>query len=97
MSDGQARSIPRKYHCPTIYPEVEPVSLSDFGTEDILEYLKHKGATPDGAADLMCSEAGLWVSPDDMARAETLILCGQREEARLFILGIVGDAMGRKL
>jgi len=97
MSDGQARSIPSWFHVPTIYPHVESVSLSDFDTDDILEYLKHKGATPDGAADLMCSEAGLWISTEYMERAATLILAGQREEARLHILGIVGDAMGRAL
>jgi hypothetical protein len=83
------------YRVPRItrYEEVE-VRLDDFETSDILEYLQHRG---ESLGSTGCSDEGVWVTTDDMARAETLVLIGQREEARLFILGIVGDAMGRKL
>jgi hypothetical protein len=90
VSDGQARSIPKARHVPTIYPEVEPVCLSDFDIDDIVAYVKQEGHEVDDGE-------GVYMGSVDLARIETLVLCGQREQARAEVLDLVGEAIGRKL
>lgn len=40
---------------------------------------------------------GLMIEQDQLSRAETLILCGQREAAREMILALVSEGIGRTL
>lgn len=42
-------------------------------------------------------EEGLFLNEEDMHKALTLLLCGQRQDAREYILDLVSDYLGRKL
>ena len=75
---------------PTIYPEVEPVSLDDFDIDDIKEYLTGKGVSD------LPSEEDFVIPRDDMNRIETLLLCGQRQSAIEELLRAASDHMGRE-
>jgi hypothetical protein len=83
-------TVTTRRHVPTIYPDVEPVSLDDFDIEDIAAYLKQEGRDCDDGE-------GCYIVSTDLARIETLVLCGQREQAREEVLALVGEAIGRPL
>lgn len=74
---------------PTIYPEVEPVSLDDFDIDDIREYLKGSGVRD------VPSDEDFVIPRDDMNRIETLLLCGQHQSAIDELLRAASDHMGR--
>ena len=73
---------------PTIYPEVEPVSLDDFDIDDIREYLRGSGVDAPSDEDFV-------IPRDDMNRIETLLLCGQRQSAIDELLRAASEHMGR--
>lgn len=91
------KSAKPAYRVPRVcrYQEVE-VRLDDFETDDILEYLKHNGT---GVGDADCSGgAGVCTFTEaELDRIFTLVLCGQRESALEFILGVIGSAVGRPI
>jgi hypothetical protein len=95
----------RTYRAPTVEPEVEAVSLSQFDIEDIREYLHRydtgtlRGPAGDPRESTASTEAAraLVVQPTDLDRIETLALCGQLEHARAEVLRIVSDHIGRPL
>lgn len=89
-----------RYRVPSVSVDAD-VSLDEFDNSDIIKYLRHQGYEVGGAdavgnnAD--CASEGLYLSPDDLGRIETLALCGQKEPARQLALEIISEAIGREL
>ena len=90
-----------RYFAPSVTPFVESVSLDDFDLDEIREYLRHKGDMVAGTSDDDASDGatagGLFISPEDLNRVETLALCGQLDSARRFVLDMVSEQIGRPL
>src|SRR6478736_5797909 len=79
LNTGDAMTTAQRYRTPVIHHHVEPTYLSDFDTDDIVEYLTNKGfkvipATPSAAEEV--ESEGIWLQDEDLARIDTLILCG---------------------
>ena len=78
---------PIRYRVPTVTPEVEDVRLSDFGIDEIREYLKQRSTlvndSDDDFADLQSYGEGESFVMDyiDMMHVSTLLIGGQREAA----------------
>lgn len=75
----------RKYRAPVHYAEVE-VSLSDFNDDDILEYVRVNG---------LSDEFGAGSDSEEIARIDTLLLCGQRDAAREAVERMLSRTLGR--
>lgn len=84
------------YRVPQVYPECEPVSLDQFSTQEIREYLRHRHQDEGGDPSLRTNDA-MVIEADEISRIETLALCGQAEHARAELLRIVSDHIGREL
>lgn len=82
----------KRYRTPSVSEYVD-VSLDQFDTEEIREYLAH---VDEGTATGRHGES-LTIGVADLGRVETLALCGQRDAAREFVLEIVARHIGRKL
>lgn len=90
-----------RYRVPSVSVDAD-VSLDEFGDSEIAKYLRHRGyevagAGEDGGGTSDCSSEGLYLSPSDLNRIETLALCGQKEPARQLALAIISEAIGREL
>jgi hypothetical protein len=92
------------YRVPYTYAEAR-VSLDDFSIEDMVEYIQNRGDDSDIERMLSAKishpaggePVGLFIHQADLNTAETLILCGQRDEARSMIFEIVSKHIGRRL
>jgi hypothetical protein len=92
-----ATSKPR-YRTPSVSADVD-VSLDEFDTDDIVEYLRHHGYTVTGnaVADGPVPEATDQIDTADLEHIYTLAVCGQLEFAKQEALQVVGKAIGRPL
>lgn len=76
------------------------VDLDDFDEDTIADYLRDLGyyvgrsSASGGGAD---PEEALVIEKEDLARIDTLVLCGQRDSAREAVLQIVSEHIGRPL
>jgi len=94
----------RKYRVPSAYISHD-VSLSEFSIDEMVEYIRNKGE-PEDIDRIVNGEIskpggqephGLYIAQADLNTAETLLLCGQREEARALIFQLVSHHIGRSL
>ena len=85
-----------RYYAPTVRTDVD-VSLSEFNDDEIIEYCRQKNITIGVAPSQVDYGSGICLEPSELARIETLTICGQRQEARDFLCRIVGDQIGRAL
>jgi hypothetical protein len=92
-----ATSKPR-YRTPYVSADVD-VSLDEFDTDDIVEYLRHNGYTVTGNAvcEQTVPEASNHIDTADLDHIYTLAVCGQIQFAKEEALQVVGKAIGRPL
>ena len=92
-----ATSKPR-YRTPSVSADVD-VSLDEFDTDDIVEYLRHNGYTVTGnaVAQDAVPEAANQIDTADLDHIYTLAVCGQLTFAQQEALAVVGKAIGRPL
>jgi hypothetical protein len=92
-----ATSKPR-YRTPSVSADVD-VSLDEFDTDDIVEYLRHNGYTVTGnaVAQDAVPEATNQIDTADLDHIYTLAVAGQLQVAQQEALQIVGKAIGRPL
>ena len=92
-----ATSKPR-YRTPSVSADVD-VSLDEFETDDIVEYLRHNGYTVTGnaVAQDAVPEANNQIDTADLDHIYTLAVCGQLQFAKEKALQVVGTAIGRPL
>jgi hypothetical protein len=92
-----ATSKPR-YRTPSVSADVD-VSLDEFDTDDIVEYLRHNGYTVTGnaVAQDVVPEATNQIDTADLDHIYTLAVAGQLQVAQQEALQIVGKAIGRPL
>ena len=69
-------------------------SLEDYDIRDVAEYLRDWGYVVTAPAD---AGDGLWVSQEQLADIEHLLVCGQQEAARNDLFNILGKTLGRNL
>lgn len=82
-------STKSRYRVPT-HTEYVTVSLDEFSDEEIVAYMSERGLETALDGQFVLSE-------DELGRLETLVLCGQKESARAWLLDIVGKHIGRSL
>jgi hypothetical protein len=92
-----ATSKPR-YRTPSVSADVD-VSLDEFDTDDIVEYLRHNGYTVTGnaVAQDAVPEAANQIDTADLDHIYTLAVCGQLTFAQQEALAVVGKDIGRPL
>lgn len=69
-------------------------SLEDYDINDVAAYLRDWGyvvTKPDDAGD------GLWVSQEQLADIERLLLCGQKEAAQNEVFDLLGKTLNRSM
>jgi hypothetical protein len=86
------------YRTPYVSADVD-VSLDEFETEDIIDYLRHNGYTVTGnaVAEDAAPEATNQIDTADLDHIYTLALAGQLQVAQQEALQVVGKAIGRPL
>lgn len=87
---NQVTTKGRPYRAPVHFAEAE-FSLDDFSMDEILEYVAKAGAE---AHD---SRSGLHINSDDLATIDTLLICGQRDQAISLIAIELTRALGREI
>lgn len=87
----QQQAKPR-YYSPSRYVEVE-VSLDDFSDEQVAQEHAHRS----GQAVSTYDGTSLLIVGEDLARLQTLTLCGQRQAALDFLLTELERQTGVKL
>jgi hypothetical protein len=69
-------------------------SLEDYDIKDVANYLRDWGyvvAAPADAGD------GLWVSQEQLADIENLLICGQKEAAQNDLFELLGKTLNRSV
>jgi hypothetical protein len=69
-------------------------SLEDYALDDLANYLRDWGfvvVAPEYAGD------GLWVSAEQLADIERLLVCGQKEAAQNDLFDLVGKTLNRSM
>lgn len=85
----------RRYYCaPTVDASV---SLDEFDDDDIIEYCRHNNLKIGASPSQQDYGDGAHIAATDLARIDTLAICGQRQEARDYLCQIVGTQIGRAL
>lgn len=85
------------YRTPVVYAEAE-VSLDEFDTDDIINYLKHNGHSFDGSSSPSEPTGnGLVINQESLNRIETLVLCGQKQHAHQLIFTLISEAISRNI
>jgi len=67
-------------------------SLEDYDIRDVAEYLRDWGYVVTAPAD---AGDGLWVSQEQLADIENLLICGQKEAAQNDLFELLGKTLGR--
>jgi dienelactone hydrolase len=67
-------------------------SLEDYDIKDVAEYLRDWGYVVIAPAD---AGDGLWVSQEQLADIENLLICGQKEAAQNDLFNLLGKTLGR--
>ena len=69
-------------------------ALEHYDVRQVADYLRDWGYVVTAPAD---AGDGLWVSQEQLADIEHLLVCGQREAARNDLFDILGKTLGRNL
>ena len=69
-------------------------SLEDYDIRDVAEYLRDWGYVVTAPAD---AGDGLWVSQEQLADIENLLICGQKEAAQNDLFELLGKTLNRSL
>jgi dienelactone hydrolase len=69
-------------------------SLEDYDIRDIAEYLRDWGYVVTAPAD---AGEGLWVSQEQLADIERLLICGQKESAQNELFDLFGKTLNRSV
>ena len=69
-------------------------SLEDYDIRDVANYLRDWGYVVTAPAD---AGDGLWVSQEQLADIENLLICGQKEAAQNDLFDILGETLGRSI
>ena len=69
-------------------------SLEDYDIKDVAEYLRDWGYVVTAPAD---AGDGLWVSQEQLADIENLLICGQKEAAQNDLFELLGKTLNRSL
>ena len=69
-------------------------SLEDYDIRDVAEYLRDWGYVVTAPAD---AGDGLWVSQEQLADIERLLVCGQKEAAQNDLFDLFGKTLNRSL
>jgi hypothetical protein len=92
--------VQRRYRVPTVSRYVD-ISLSDFDLDEIREYLRRMDRGEMDKPEGSISPAGfgepLLIESDDLDRIATLALCGQKQHAQQYVLGLVSEHIGRDI
>jgi hypothetical protein len=69
-------------------------SLEDYDIKDVAEYLRDWGYVVTAPAD---AGDGLWVSQEQLADIENLLICGQKEAAQNDLFELLGKTLNRSM
>jgi hypothetical protein len=69
-------------------------SLEDYDIHDVANYLRDWGYVVTAPAD---AGDGLWVSQEQLADIERLLMCGQREAAQNDLFDLLGKTLNRSM
>jgi dienelactone hydrolase len=69
-------------------------SLEDYDIRDVAEYLRDWGYVVTAPAD---AGDGLWVSQEQLADIENLLICGQKEAAQNDLFNLLGKTLNRSM
>jgi hypothetical protein len=69
-------------------------SLEDYDIKDVAEYLRDWGYVVTAPAD---AGDGLWVSQEQLADIEHLLVCGQKESAQNDLFELLGKTLNRSM
>jgi len=69
-------------------------SLEDYDIRDVAEYLRDWGYVVTAPAD---AGDGLWVSQEQLADIENLLICGQKEAAQNDLFNLLGKTLNRSI
>jgi hypothetical protein len=69
-------------------------SLEDYDIKDVAEYLRDWGYVVTAPAD---AGDGLWVSQEQLADIENLLICGQKEAAQNDLFNLLGKTLNRSV
>lgn len=69
-------------------------SLEDYDIKDVAEYLRDWGYVVTAPAD---AGDGLWVSQEQLADIEHLLVCGQKEAAQNDLFDLLGKTLNRSV
>jgi len=69
-------------------------SLEDYDIRDVAEYLRDWGYVVTAPAD---AGDGLWVSQEQLADIENLLICGQKEAAQNDLFELLGKTLNRSM
>ena len=86
----------QRYRTPRITAEVD-VDLSEFGIEEIVEYVRNKGYHVTGGPVHDQDSFDEEIHPSDLDHVFTLAVASQIDAARQEALQLVGKAIGRTL
>jgi hypothetical protein len=69
-------------------------SLEDYDIKDVANYLRDWGYVVTAPAD---AGDGLWVSQEQLADIENLLICGQKEAAQNDLFNLLGKTLNRSM
>ena len=69
-------------------------SLEDYALDDLANYLRDWGYVVTNPHD---ASEGLWVSPEQLADIERLLVCGQKESAQNELFDLFGKTLNRSV
>lgn len=69
-------------------------SLDDYDIKDVAAYLRDWGYVVTAPAD---AGDGLWVSQEQLADIERLLICGQKEAAQNDLFDLFGKTLNRSM
>jgi hypothetical protein len=69
-------------------------SLEDYDIKDVANYLRDWGYVVTAPAD---AGDGLWVSQEQLADIENLLICGQKEAAQNDLFELLGKTLNRSV
>lgn len=69
-------------------------SLEDYDIRDVASYLRDWGYVVTAPAD---AGDGLWVSQEQLADIERLLICGQKEAAQNDLFDLFGKTLNRSM
>ena len=72
-------------------------ALEDYDVREVADYLRDWGYIVTDPSEPNEVKDGLWVSPEQLADIEHLLVCGQQEAAQNDLFKLLGKTLGRNL